>query len=80
MAYYVLAHAAKFVRPGSVRIGSNMLPSLPNAAFKTPSGAVVLIVVNQDSAPAVFDIAYNGAAAAAALPGDSAGTYVIKGL
>ncbi len=80
VAYYVLAHAAKFVRPGSVRIGSNLLPSLPNAAFKTPSGAVVLIVLNEAPEPAVFEISYQGRTAAAALPGDSAGTYVIKGL
>ena len=35
-AYYIIAHAAKFVRPGSVRIASNMLPTLPNVAFRTP--------------------------------------------
>ena len=37
-AYYSIAHAAKFVRPGSVRIASNMISALPNVAFKTPRG------------------------------------------
>jgi len=79
VAYYVLAHTAKFVRPGSVRIASNLLPSLPNAAFKTPSGAIVLIVVNEASVPAEFKIRYQNKTAAVTLPGGSAGTYVIGG-
>lgn len=29
-AYYILAHASKFVRPGSVRIGSNISPKFTN--------------------------------------------------
>ncbi len=78
VAYYVLAHASKFVRPGSRRIASNLLPSLPNAAFRTPSGDVVLIVLNENPAAAEFNISYRGRSAAAALPGDSAGTYLIK--
>ncbi|MCX5786180.1 MAG: glucosylceramidase [Elusimicrobia bacterium] len=78
VAYYVLAHASKFVRPGSKRIASNLLPSLPNAAFKTPSGDIVLIVLNEAPAAAEFNIQYRGGTAAASLPGDSAGTYVIR--
>jgi glucosylceramidase len=48
-AYYIIAHAAKFVRPGSVRIGSDAgedSPMLPNTAFKTTGGQTVLIVLN----------------------------------
>src|SRR5208282_6922188 len=37
-AYYIIAHASKFVRPGSVRIASNIPAGLPNVAFKTPDG------------------------------------------
>ena len=40
-AYYITAHAAKFVRPGSVRIASNALPTLPNVAFKTPASILL---------------------------------------
>jgi len=78
VVYYVLAHASKFVRPGSVRIGSNLAPSLPNVAFKTPSGTMVLVVLNEKPSPASFSIRYKGKTAAASLPGDSAGTYVIR--
>ena len=52
VAFYTLAHASKFVRPGSVRIGSNDLEQLPNVAFKTPKGEKVLIVSNISGAPA----------------------------
>ena len=45
-AYYIIAHASKFVRPGSTRIASSDLPSLPNVAFKSSDGKHVLIVLN----------------------------------
>ena len=51
VAYYTLAHASKFVRPGSIRIGSNDLDQLPNVAFKTPTGEKVLIVSNISAVP-----------------------------
>lgn len=50
MVYYTIAHAAKFVRPGSVRIASNMLANLPNVAFKNPAGKKVLIMLNNSNA------------------------------
>lgn len=48
-AYYILAHAARHVRPGSVRVSTNALGNLPNVAFQTPSGSKVLIVVDRKS-------------------------------
>jgi glucosylceramidase len=55
-AYYTIAHASKMVRPGSIRISSNVPEHLSNAAFITPSGKTVLIVVNAGATEAVFDI------------------------
>jgi glucosylceramidase len=55
-AYYIIAHAAKFVRPGSVRIGSNSTDSLPNVAFKTTKGKKVLIVLNNSDVTASFSV------------------------
>ena len=46
LAYYVIAHASKFVPPGSVRIRSAGYDSLPNVAYVTPDGQNVLITVN----------------------------------
>ena len=45
-AYYVIAHASKFVDPGSFRIESSVSKNLPNVAFIRPDGKKVLIVHN----------------------------------
>lgn len=55
-AYYVIAHASKFVDEGSVRIESNSIKGLPNVAYQTPSGKKVLIVLNDSSAPVAFQV------------------------
>jgi glucosylceramidase len=72
----ILAHAAKFVRPGSVRIDSNSTSSLPNVAFKTPDGKKVLIVQNNCGVKKVFNIQFNGETVSASLAKDAVGTYV----
>jgi glucosylceramidase len=74
-AYYVIAHAAKFVRPGSVRIYSDD-QTLPNAAFLTPAGFIVLIVLNDNAADCAFCIQYHGKYATANLPANAAATYI----
>lgn len=74
VSYYIIAHAAKFIPPGSVRISSNQQGSLFNAAFLTPSGKKVLIVVNEGT-DAYFDIAYKGKYANTAIPASSVATY-----
>lgn len=76
LAYYVAAHASRFVRPGSVRIGSNNLDTLPNVAFKTPAGKIVLIVANTAPTDQSFNIHYRDAALLAKLKPNSAATYV----
>ena len=55
-AYYVIAHASKFVDEASVRIESNSIEGLPNVAYQTPSGQKVLIVLNDSSAPVAFQV------------------------
>lgn len=77
-AYYVLAHSAKFVRPGSVRVSSDTLPDLPNVAFVTPSGKKVLIVLNESPVVSKFYLRVNRKSVALSLPGRSVGTYVWK--
>ena len=75
-AYYIIAQASKFVRPGSVRIGSNLLAGLPNVAFRTPTGQRVLLVLNENAVPQPFTIRHQGRALAATLPAGAVGTYV----
>jgi glucosylceramidase len=74
--YYVMAQAAKFVRPGSVRIGSNLPEGLPNVAFKTPDDQTVLLVLNNSRVPRTFNIRSGGKQAEATLNSGAAGTYV----
>lgn len=76
VSYYIIAHASKFVPPGSVRIESNNGVSLQNAAFLRPDGKKVLIVVNDGAATASFNIKYKGEWAVAEIPGGAVGTYI----
>ena len=75
-AYYVLAHAAKFVRPGSVRIASNYLDALPNVAFRTEEGKIVVVVINDSTAKKKFNISFGGKAFQAELEKGAVGTFV----
>lgn len=101
IAYYVIAHASKLVRPGSVRIASTApgdqtvemtrdeqrqetvrstvienTPVLPNVAFKTPDGKVVLIVANTSYGTRSFGIQHNGRFADIRLQPGAVGTYI----
>ncbi|WPU98963.1 glycoside hydrolase family 30 beta sandwich domain-containing protein [Mucilaginibacter sp. cycad4] len=76
IAYYSVAHASKFVRPGSVRIASNNMDTLPNVAFKTPDGKKVLIVANTGDSAQDFNIKYQGKILAVKLDKGSVGTYI----
>lgn len=75
VGYYIVAHASKFVPPGSVRIASTPTGSLNSAAFTTPAGQTVLIVEN-DGGDASFNVRVNGTWAPASLVGGAVATYV----
>ncbi len=75
-AYYIIAHASKFARPGSVRIASTLPAALPNVAFQAPSGQRVLVVLNDSAGPQTFNISHQGRQVTASLPAGAVGTYV----
>lgn len=76
-AYYIIAHASKFVRPGSVRIDSDLPASLPNTAFRGPDGKTILIVLNTSKNAKTFAIKPVGREVATATLGPGAvATYV----
>ncbi len=75
-AYYIIAHAAKFVRPGSVRIESAQNTNLPNVAFKTPDGKKVLLVLNNVNTPISFNVKVGARSFASRLDPSAVGTYV----
>jgi glucosylceramidase len=76
LAYYSVAHASKFVRPGSVRIASTESQGLSNVAFKTPEGKIVLIVANTGDQKSTFTISHKGKMLSTSLDKGSVGTYV----
>jgi glucosylceramidase len=103
LAYYVVAHASKFVRPGSVRISTTQKGDrlvnltedeerrgegamrvgitesydiLPNVAFRTPEGKIVLVVTNDSRSVNSFRIKYKGQIANVRLQPGAVGTYV----
>lgn len=75
-SYYIVAHAAKFVRPGSVRIASTSVVNLPNVAFQTPNGKKVLIVLNTAITSTTFNIQFNGQIVSPTLPTGAVATFV----
>src|SRR6185312_13987803 len=76
VSYYIIAHAAKFVRPGAVRIASPDLANMPNVAFKNPDGSKVLIVLNSAGSTQTFNIQFNGKAVTSTLNNGAVATYV----
>ena len=76
VGYYIIAHASKFVPAGSIRIHSSLPSNLPNAAFLTPSGKKVLIVLNESNGTELFNIHYKDKKALTHLPAGTVGTFV----
>jgi glucosylceramidase len=76
VAYYITAHASKFVPAGSIRIGSNTVGNLQNVAFKRPDGKKVLIVENDGSETTQFNIKADTKWVTTSLPAGGVGTYI----
>jgi len=75
VAYYAVAQASKFVRPGAVRVGSTSAGVLPNVAYRTPTGGHVLLVQNDQPTAQTFSLRYQSQAVALTLPAGAVGTY-----
>lgn len=75
-AYYIIAHASKFVKPGSVRINSTISEGLPNVAFKRPDGKVVMIVLNDSDKEKIFYIKNQGKITRATIKSGSVATFI----
>lgn len=77
-AYYIIAHAAKFVRPGAARIASNELDKISNVAFLNTDGSIVLVAVNNSKEKQTFQIKFGATNYTASLNSGAVGTYVLK--
>ncbi|MCY0968525.1 glycoside hydrolase family 30 protein [Chryseobacterium wangxinyae] len=76
VAYYIIAHASKFVPANSQRISSTQTDQLSTVAFKTPEGKTVLIVQNYSKNDENFNIKYKNKAASVTISGSSVATYI----
>lgn len=76
-AYYIIAHASKFVRPGSVRVGSDMPEGVPNVFYTTPDGKVVGIIQNTSSQNKVITVNAGGKSVAISLKAGGVVTVVL---
>jgi glucosylceramidase len=76
VAFYIIAHASKFIPAGSVRIASNVSGNLLTVAFLTPSGKKVLLAENDGADAVSFNIKFNGKWVTTQLPAGSAATYI----
>ena len=76
VSYYIIAHASKFVPPGSVRVSSNISGNLYSVAFETPQKKKVLIVVNDGTSAESFNIKFKNKWTTPVLPAGSVGTFI----
>lgn len=77
-AYYTIAHASKFVRPGSKRIYSSYNDTLSNVAFLTPDNSIILIVLNDSDSKQTFKVVIDDNVVALSQEASSAVTYVLN--
>lgn len=77
-SYYIVAQVSRFVPQGSQRIGSNFSSELPNVAYKTPEGNIVVLVLNNTDLQRNFNINVQVEPVSTVLPAGSVGTYVWK--
>ncbi|MDP1677271.1 MAG: glycoside hydrolase family 30 beta sandwich domain-containing protein [Bacteroidota bacterium] len=75
-AYYIIAHASKFIRPGSVRIGSTGSANLPNVVFKTTDGKKVALILNNGQTAQAFKIKDGEKEIVSFLNAGAVGTYI----
>ncbi len=77
IAFYTIAHASRFVPPGSIRIASTQPgPELANVAWRTPQGGHVLLVTNTSKAAQSLTVGIGTQEFSAGLPPGSVGTFV----
>jgi glucosylceramidase len=76
VSYYIVAHASKFVTPGSVRIESSTGTSVTNAVFLRPDGKKVMLAVNENGAAVSVNLKYKGKWAVVTIPGNAVASYI----
>jgi glucosylceramidase len=78
--YYAIGHASRFVHPGATRIASSDFgrTGLETVAFQNKDGSTTLLVLNNTSKDAAFEIHWDGKLAHADLSAGALATYIWK--
>ena len=76
-AYYVIAHASKFVRPESVRVDSNISDNIMNVAFRTSEGNIVVIIQNKNEQEKTIAIKVEDKSVQIKLTAGTVGTLIL---
>jgi glucosylceramidase len=77
--YYVLGHFSEFVKPGAVRIDSNLVGTVNNVAFKNPDGTIALVAENTGGSSQTFQVSYGGSSFGYTLPAGAMVTFTWPG-
>jgi glucosylceramidase len=83
--YFTIGHAAKFVKPGAVRIGSTSFGTtgwngqIMDVAFRNPDGSTALIVHNENDDPRTFAVRAGDRQFEYTLPGGALATFTWPG-
>jgi len=77
VAYYIVAHASKFVRPGSLRVQSTQPEGLENVVFKSQEGQIVVILQNNNEEEVSFNFSFGEMVFNTTLPAKGVATIVI---
>jgi glucosylceramidase len=76
VSYYIIAHASKFIPAGSIRISSVSDINITHVAFKTPSGKMILLALNEGTTSINFNILQAGKKVMVNLDAGSVGTFI----
>ena len=74
--FYLIAHIAKYVRPGSKRVYSTTSLKLPNVSFLRNDNKLVIIVLNDSNSKTYFNINHGSFYMNSELSAGALGTYV----
>lgn len=75
-AFYSIAHASKFVPPGSVRIASDIVGNIRNVAYQIADGNIVVILQNRNKTTKKIKLQSGARTISVELPAGAVGSLV----
>lgn len=75
VAYYIIAHLSKFVKPGALRISSNVTSSIQSVAFRNTDGSNVLLAQNTSGSSVNFKVKWGSQSFSYPLPAGAVATF-----